>query len=218
MWPMDTLISYVTGFLDIIYERLVVPVFSFASRLMEFIILQPMDSLGFPFWLQIIVIASLTALLSLFVRKLLRIDEKEAAFQQAFMARKQAQELIKEIDDWKKQSVLYDASDKQIDEEFNNYLAQRFARYGITYLMPSFLVLFWLDCVRPAYKLEAETGSPFAITLPQNSLGIPGISIPLLFLIVYLSIIACYFKFRKKPKINLSELARFQREFSTGEK
>lgn len=212
MWlPMDSILSQITGIFDWILAYIVVPVFSMTARVLELVLLKPMDAVGFPFWLEIVVIASLTALLSLFIRKLLKIDEKEAAFQEAFLTRKQAQELIKDVDDWKKQAVLYDASDKQLDEEFNTYLAQRFSRYGLTYLMPVFLVLFWLDNVRPAWLLEAETGSPFAINLPPNSLGIPGISIPLLFLSVYLVIIASYFKFRKRPRINLSELARSQK-------
>ncbi len=208
---MNFIINQITAVLDWIFTDIVVPVFSAVSRLLEFLILKPMDAAHFPFWLELTVIASLTALLSLYIRKLLRIDEKEAAFQEAFLARKQAQEFIKDIDDWKKQSVLYDASDKELDEEFNTYLAQRFSRYGLTYLMPSFLVLFWLDCTRPAWKLEAETGSPFVINFPPNSFGIPGISVPLFFIIVYLLIIAGYFKFRKRPRIKLSELSSQQK-------
>lgn len=208
---MDFIPPQITAVFDWIYAGIVVPVFSSASRILEFVVLNPMDALKFPFWLEIVIIASLTAFLSLFIRKLLRIDEKEAAFQAAFLARKEAQELIKDIDDWKKQAVLYDASDEQLDEEFNTYLAQRFSRYGLTYLMPVFLVLFWLDCARPAYLLEERTGSSFAINLPPNSFGIPGISVPLLFLIVYLLLIAGYFKFRKKPKIDLSTLTRTQK-------
>ncbi len=209
---MDYVLTWITDIFDWILAFIVVPVFSTSSHVLELVILKPMDAAGFPFWLEIVIIASLTALLSLFIRKLLRIDEKEAAFQEAFLTRKQAQELIKDVDDWKKQAVLYDASDKQLDEEFNTYLAQRFSRYGLTYLMPVFLVLFWLDNVRPAWLLEAQTGSPFAINLPPNSLGIPGISVPLLFLAVYLPIIAAYFKFRKKPRIRLSELAKHQEQ------
>ncbi len=210
--PMDFLLTQINAIFDWIFAGIVVPLFSTASRILELAILRPMDAMHFPFWLEIVVIASLTALLSLFIRRLLKIDEKEAAFQEAFLARKQAQELIKDIDDWKKQAVLYDASDKQLDEEFNTYLAQRFARYGLTYLMPVFLVLFWLDSVRPAWLLEAQTGSPFAIDLPPNSFGIPGISIPLLFLTVYLLLIAGYFKFRKKPKIDLSALSKYSQK------
>jgi len=205
---MELLLTQISAIFDWLLASIVIPVFSTVSRFLEMILLRPMDTMHFPFWLEIIVIASLTALLSLFIRKLLRIDEKEAAFQEAFLARKEAQEFIKDIDDWKKQAVLYDASDEQLDEEFNTYLAQRFARYGLTYLMPVFLVLFWLDSVRPAWLLEEETGSPFAIKLPPNSLGIPGISVPLLFLIIYLAIIAFYFKFRKRPRINLTALAQ----------
>lgn len=198
---MDLITTQVNAIFDWIFAGMVVPLFSTASHLMELVLLSPLDALHIPFWLEITVIASLTAFLSLLIRRHLKIDEKEAAFQEAFAARKEAQELIKDLDDWKKQSVLYDASDKQLDEEFNTYLAQRFSRYGLTYLMPVFLMLFWLDRVRPACELEARTGSPFAVPLPQNCFGIPGISVPLLFLAVYLAWIAAYFKFRNRAKI-----------------
>ena len=197
---MDLIPTQVNTVFDWIFTGIVVPLFSAASYVMELVLLGPMDALHIPFWLEIMVIASLTAFVSLFIRRLLKIDQKEAAFHDAFEARKEAQELIKDMDDWKKQSVLYDASDKQLDEEFNTYLAQRFARYGLTYLMPVFLMLFWLDSVRPACDLEARTGSPFAVPLPQNSFGLPGLSVPLLFLAVYLAWIAAYFKFRNRPE------------------
>ncbi len=177
------------------------PLFSSISHFLQVIIITPLEAIGAPLWLQVVLVALMTAGISIFIRKLLRVDEKEAAFQKAFMERKKAQELIKEIDDWKKQSVLYDASDKELDEKFNEYLAQRFARYGLTYLMPVFFALFWLDHIPSVVRLKEETGAEFVIAFPSAVKGVSGISLPLLFMTVYLLVIFIYFKFR--PKVNM---------------
>ncbi len=177
------------------------PLFSSISHFLQVIIITPLEAIGAPLWLQVTLVALLTAGISIFIRKLLRVDEKEAAFQKAFMERKKAQELIQQIDDWKKQSVLYDASDKELDEKFNEYLAQRFARYGLTYLMPVFFALFWLDHIPSVVRLKEETGAVFVIAFPSAVKGVSGISLPLLFMTVYLLAIFSYFKFRPKRTI-----------------
>ena len=177
------------------------PLFSSISHFLQVIIITPLEAIGAPLWLQVTLVALMTAGISILIRKLLRVDEKEAAFQKAFMERKKAQELIQQIDDWKKQSVLYDASDKELDEKFNEYLAQRFARYGLTYLMPVFFALFWLDHIPSVVRLKEETGAVFVIAFPSAVKGVSGISLPLLFMTVYLLVIFSYFKFRPKRTI-----------------
>ncbi len=201
---MDFIPGFIRDFLDWLMIAVLTPLFSSIGHFLNLLIIAPLNALGAPLWLQVTLVASLTAGISILIRKLLRVDEKEAEFQRAFLARKQAQELIKEIDDWKKQAVLYDASDKDLDERFNDYLAQRFARYGLTYLMPVFFALFWLDHIPAVVRLKEETGAVFVITFPSAVKGVSGISLPLLFMTVYLLLIFSYFKFR--PKRNLENL------------
>ena len=200
---MDFVPGFIRDFLDWLMYAVLTPLFSAIGNALQLVIIAPLDALGAPLWLQVTLVALMTAGVSIFIRKLLRVDEKEAAFQQAFMARKQAQELIKELDDWKKQAVLYDASDKDLDEKFNDYLAQRFARYGLTYLMPVFFALFWLDHIPAVIRLKKETGAVFVISFPGTVKGVSGISLPLLFITVYLLVIFAYFRFR--PKIKLEQ-------------
>ncbi len=198
---MDFIPGFLRDFLDWLMYGVLTPLFSSISHFLQVIIITPLEAIGAPLWLQVTLVALLTAGISIFIRKLLRVDEKEAAFQKAFMERKKAQELIQQIDDWKKQSVLYDASDKELDEKFNEYLAQRFARYGLTYLMPVFFALFWLDHIPSVVRLKEETGAAFVIAFPSAVKGVSGISLPLLFMTVYLLVIFSYFKFRPKRTI-----------------
>ncbi len=198
---MDFIPGFIRDFLDWLMYAVLIPLFSAIGNVLQLLIITPLDILGVPLWLQVVIVALMTAGISILIRKLLRVDEKEAAFQQAFMARKQAQELIGELDDWKKQAVLYDASDKELDEKFNDYLAQRFARYGLTYLMPVFFALFWLDHIPAVVRLKNETGAVFVISFPGAVKGVSGISLPLLFVTVYLLVIFIYFRFRPKREI-----------------
>ncbi len=198
---MDFIPGFIMDFLDWLMAGVLTPLFSGASHLLQLVIINPLETVGAPLWLQVTLVALLTAGVSILIRKLLRVDEKEAAFQKAFLERKQAQELIGKIDDWKKQAVLYDASDNELDERFNEYLAQRFARYGLTYLMPVFFALFWLDHIPSVVKLKEETGAVFVIAFPGSVKGVSGISLPLLFMTVYL--LAIFIYFRLKPKIKI---------------
>jgi len=198
---MDFVPDFMRDFLDWLMYGVLTPLFSSISHILQVIIITPLEAIGAPLWLQVALVALMTAGISIFIRKLLRVDEKEAAFQKAFMERKKAQELIQQIDDWKKQSVLYDASDKELDEKFNEYLAQRFARYGLTYLIPVFFALFWLDHIPSVVRLKEETGAVFVIAFPSTVKGVSGISLPLLFMSIYLLAIFSYFKFRPKKDI-----------------
>ncbi len=195
---MDFLPYFLQDLLDWLLSGVIVPLFTAISKALEFFLIKPLELLNAPLWLQIVFIALFTALISILIRKLLRVDEKEAEFQRRFAERKAAQELIEKLDDWKKQAVLYDASDKELDEEFNQYLAQRFARYGLTYLLPIFLILFWVDHLPKVVDLKEKTGAAFVIIFPKKILGIPGVSIPLLFLVVYCVVIIGYFKLRPR--------------------
>ena len=198
---MEFIPPIILEILDWLISAVIIPLFSFCSKVLELLLIQPIDIIGGSLALKVIVAAIFTGFISLFIRKLLRVDEKELAFQKAFLERKKAQKYIEKIDDWKKQKVLYDASDEELDEKFNEYMAQRFARYGLTYLLPVFLMLFWLDHLPEVISLKEKGQGVFVILFPQKILGVPGISLPLLFLFTYCLFLFLYFRFRKKPQI-----------------
>ncbi len=198
---MDRLDFLYNAFLDIvdwIYGALIAPLFAFMSKALEQILLYPMDTVGIPIGVQIVIIGTLAAILSQMLRKASRVDKKEEAFRKMFMEKKAEQEHFKMISDWKKRQLLYETSDKELDELFNTYLAQRFSRYGLIYLLPIFLTLFWLDTVRPARLLEVIYGHPFAVTLPDNPFNIPGLSIPAMFIVSYLIVTMTFFSVKKR--------------------
>ncbi len=200
---MEFIPPIVLEIFDWILARVIIPFFSFCSNLLNLFLIKPFDIIGCPLAIKVASAAIFTALVSILIRKMLKVDEKELAFQRAFLERKKAQEYIEKIDDWKKQKVLYDASDEDLDERFNEYMAQRFARYGLTYLLPVFLMLFWLDHLPEVISLKEKMEGVFVILFPRKIMGVPGISLPLLFLLVYCLSLLIYFKFRKKPKIEI---------------
>jgi hypothetical protein len=65
------------------------------------------------------------------------------------------------------------------------------------YLLPLFLVLFWLNSVFPAQELLARYGSPFIISLTGWPAGIKGFSVTFVFLGAYLLSLICFYAARK---------------------
>jgi len=133
--------------LDRLYGQLISPAVALFAHGLEFVLLGPMGLLHFPAALQVAVLGGLTGLLSLWLRHRLRIREREQRFLQEFGELKKIQQPIAALDDWKARDVLYRTSDQLLDEEFNTYLAQRFAWHVMTYLLPIFCVLAWIDAL-----------------------------------------------------------------------
>ena len=163
---MDILIVKMNALLDWLWFMLVSPAFRLLSRALELILLGPMTYLHLAPLLQIFLVGAGVALLSRLLRRLLRVEEKESAFLRIFTARQSSQQYLKDIQDWKVRSVLATASDQELDEEYNKYLAQRFALYGLVYLLPVFFTMVWLDAV------ALPMGSECLVPLPANSYGI----------------------------------------------
>lgn len=185
---METLLHPFLTLLDTLYFGIISPLFLLLSQGLEQVLLGPLRLLQLPVTLQVMCVAVAAAALSLYIRKLIKVEEKEAAFKKQFTAKKRQQDDLHLISDWKSREKFAKAIDDDIDYDFNTYLAGRFARYGITYLLPIFLTLFWLD------GIIHET---FLIGLPASS-GYPGLSTQFVFLLTYCTALFIYFRLRKK--------------------
>lgn len=174
--------------LDWLWLGLVVPAAATVGDLVARVTLGPMNALCVPPVIQVAVIGALTALLSMGIKRLLHIDEKEVEFLGEIEARKEARDLLRDVSDWKVKEVLQNATDSDIDEVYNTYISHKFAWFGISYLLPIFLTLFWLDT-----RVEFA-GVRFVLEFPQRPFGIPGLSVPMTFFIGYL---ATLFSLRK---------------------
>lgn len=187
---LGKIIEIFCSFFDTLYLSFIYPLFSFLGQVLELLIIKPLNFLHLPVISQVMVVAFLTAILSLLLRHLLRVEEKERDFSSIFRAKKKKQQNIALISDWKSRDAFYRVTDNDIDEDFNTYIALRYASHGISYLLPIFMSLHWLGLVFPE-----ET---FLLLLPDNSYGIQGISLPLVFLTTYFTILMGYFFVWKK--------------------
>lgn len=188
---IDQLLKPFESILDWLFETLLSPLVLAIGHGLEMIFLKPMDLLHIPIAVQLIVIASITAKLSMILRRKCKVDEKEELFRKKFSELKMGQQPIDSLDDWKARDVLYRSSDNMIDDEFNIYLAQRFSRQMQVYLLPIFVVLFWLESVLPAK----------AITLWGNGInGVQSIPVSLFFLTAYVAALITFNVIHKRTK------------------
>jgi Flp pilus assembly protein TadB len=196
---MENLLKPFITLLDTLYFGIISPIFSFLSRGLEFVLLEPLRIIQLPPALQVVVVAFFAAALSISIRKLIKVEEKEATFKAQFTAKKAKQEDLHLISDWKSREKFAKAIDDDIDEDFNTYLAGRFSRYGMAYLLPIFMTLFWLD------GIITDT---FLIALPEST-GYQGISTQIVFLFAYCTALFIYFKRRKKrlKKVETQDIA-----------
>ena len=140
----------------------------------------PLSRIGVPPFFQILFIGFLAAGISFGLKKWLKIEEKEALFQSRISKKQEIQKYLPALKDWKLKKVLLEATDEDIDEIYNTYIAYKFSWFGMVYLLPIFLTLFWLDW------LPDFSGPRFLVEFPENSLGIPGLSVPATFFLGYL--------------------------------
>ena len=187
---MEHLLQTISTLLDLLYSEAVGPFFTFIGRGLDVLLIRPLQMLHIPSVLQVMVIAVLTGMLSLAIRRLMGNEAKDAAFREQFALRKQSQEDLKLIRDWKSRETFAKVIDDEIDHDFNTYLAERFARHGLVYLLPIFLSLFWLE--------HAVESSGVLIALPQNRFGIQGIHMQFVFLLTYCAVLFMVFLVRRK--------------------
>jgi len=187
---MEPIIKTISELLDSLYFEIISPLFAALGRGLDLLLIQPLQFLQIPPVLQIICIATLTALLSLALRRLVKVEEKESAFKAAFARKKAAQDDLKLISDWKSREIFAKTIDQDIDQDFNSYLAGRFAGHGIVYLLPIFLSLFWLE--------NSSLPSGILFYLPENRFGIEGIYPQFVFLLTYCGALFTFFRLRRK--------------------
>jgi uncharacterized membrane protein (DUF106 family) len=189
---MEQLLKTISSLLDFLYFEVISPAFVLVARGLDMLLIQPLQFLQVPPVLQIIIIALLTGMLSMVIRHLLRVEEKEAAFKAVFTRKKEAQDDLRLISDWKSRETFARTIDNDIDQDFNSYLAERFARHGMVYLLPIFLSLFWLE--------NALESSGILYYLPENRFGVEGIYPQFVFLLTYCLGLVTFFRLRKKKR------------------
>ncbi len=186
---IEAIIEALSRFADLLFFKIISPLFASLGQLLDLVILGPMRIVHAPVALQIIVVAVLAALFSLLLRRLVGVEAKEQAFRQTFVAQRAQRDELHQIEDWKIREQLTKTMDNEIDEEFNTYLAGRFARYGMVYLLPLFLLLFWLD---------NSVGTQISVTVPglfEEEKQLPSLVV---FLISYLASLMVFFQIRKR--------------------
>jgi len=188
---MAHLLKIISSALDFLYFELISPGFVIVAKGLDMLVIQPLQFLQIPPVLQIMFVAFLTGMLSMAIRRLVRVEEKEAAFKKTFTQKKDAQDDLKLISDWKSRETFAKTIDNDIDNDFNGYLAERFARHGMVYLLPIFLSLFWLENV---------LGSTILFSLPENRFGIQGIYPQFVFLLTYCLVLVIFFSVRRRKR------------------
>jgi uncharacterized membrane protein (DUF106 family) len=189
---VEHLLQTISTLLDLFYSKAVGPLFTLIGNGLDAVLLQPLQILHVPSPLQVVIIAILTGFLSIAIRSLMRVEEKDEAFRKKFAQGRESREELSLISDWKSRETFARVIDQDIDQDFNTYLAERFARHGIIYLLPIFLVLFWLQ--------KALGSSGILFSLPDNSFGIQGIHVPFVFLLTYCVFLFVFFRRRRKMR------------------
>ncbi len=152
----------------------------------------PLSRIGVPPFFQVLFIGLLAAGVSVTIKRVLKIEEKEALFQHRISKKQEIQKYLPALKDWKLKKVLLEATDDEIDEIYNTYIAYKFSWFGMVYLLPIFLTLFWLDWL-PDFR-----GPRFLLAFPENSLGIPGLSVPATFFLGYIPGLILLNRLRKR--------------------
>lgn len=184
--------------LDWLFDSLIRPFFTFIGSGLELILLKPLELFHVPIFYQIVLAAMATALLSRFLRRWLKVEDKERLFKEKFTAQRSQQKHIDQLEDWKIRDSLYRHTDKEIDEDFNTYLAQRFSRYMQVYMIPLFLSLYWLNTVFSVEELTSRLGSPYLIDLTSRGWTMQGANVSVVFLVSYvISLIGYHYGAKK---------------------
>lgn len=168
------------------------------AQVLYFTLLKPLILLNIPIWIQICVIAVLTVTFAFWLRRILRVEEKVKKFKQGFTEKRMPQKDFKLIKDKRQRSDMYKASDDELNDIYNTFLAEHYARYVLIYLLPVFLIMAWLNDVYSTEVLLARTGYPFVINAPENDHGIQGFSVTLIFLVTYIISLITGFIIRRR--------------------
>ncbi|MGW8161247.1 MAG: hypothetical protein ACWGN1_03280 [Desulfobulbales bacterium] len=194
---MEGLLQSITALLDWLYFGLISPLFKLLGKGLEHILLSPLAFFHIPLSVQIVLFAVLTAMLSFAIRHQLKVDMKHRKFRKKFLAKREKQQDIKLVSDWKSRDAMYRLTDEELDEDFNTHLAHHYSQFVMIYLLPLFLVLAWLNSVFSPEKLTKLHGSSYVITLGDKASGIEGLSVTFIFLISYAISLIIGFQIKK---------------------
>lgn len=176
----------------------VFPFFSFLVRILNLFFIQPFVAMHCPLWLHLGLLAVLAAILSFYLRKLLKAEEKAKKFNEVFTEKRRRQKNLQLISEKYSRAALYKATDDELNDYFNTYIAYHYARYVIIYLLPVFLIMAWLNTVFSRDVLVGLFGTPYVYTAPANNFGVKGLSVTGVFLLVYVVSLMAGFYLRPK--------------------
>ncbi|MEA3469785.1 MAG: hypothetical protein U9R57_16395 [Thermodesulfobacteriota bacterium] len=171
--------------LDFLFYRIFSPLVLSVRNLFDLLFLDSLSALHIPPTGQVVIVAVCTVLFAFSLRWWLKVDAKEKVFRKAFVAQKTERDQIGIVDDKKSRDEMYKSADQTIDEGFNTYLAQHYFRYVSIYLLPLFLVMSWLNHSLDKNVLTVVSGHAYLFLLPSHPLGMEGVSVTMLYLLVY---------------------------------
>ncbi len=199
--------DFLNSILDILYYNCIGPLFQLLGRLLNLIFIMPLAWLHVPIWLHVALLAILTSFFSFFLRRLLNVEKKAEQFRTIFAEKRRNQQELQVISDKYSREALYKSTDEDLNNDFNTYLAYHYARYMTVYMLPLFLIMAWLNMVFSEEMLLARFNSRFVVLLPENSLGMTGLSVTLIFLFVYVLCLIIGFQIlRRRKRITLKRL------------
>ncbi|HIP39535.1 MAG TPA: hypothetical protein EYG88_09175 [Desulfocapsa sulfexigens] len=183
--------------LDTVFYNIISPAIIVIRNLLDLIFLTTLSSLHIPLSGQVLIVSICTVLFAFFLRRLLKVDEKNRKFKKQFMAQKEKRDTIKIVEDEKARDAMLQSADQSIDEDFNTYLAQHYFRYVLVYMLPVFLVMAWLNSSLDKTVLPMAEGQTYLFLLPSKPLGMHGVSVTLLFLSSYVLFLIIGFRVKK---------------------
>jgi len=175
--------DYLIRLLDQLYENWLIPLFTTLAEGLTLVFLTPLSWLHVPAWGQVFLVGVMTGCFSLWLRHLLRVEEKVRRFQELFAEKRRRQQDLQLIADKYSRAALYELTDEELNDDFNTYLAHHYARYVTIYMLPIFLVLAWLSRV---FGAGTENSAPVLLPLPGLPFGMEGLNMTALFLLAYL--------------------------------
>ncbi len=184
--------------LDILFYDCIEPLFLFIRSGLDLVFLKPLSFLHIPPAGQVVIIASLTALLAFGLRKWLHVEEKNEQFRKDFVREKKRRDTIAIVKEKEIRDAMFESADKSIDEDFNTYLAQHYFQYVLVYLLPLFLVMAWLNSNFGATVLPTAEGKAYLFLLASKPMGMQGVSVTLLFLGSYILFLILGFQLKKR--------------------
>ncbi len=192
--------DFLNRILDILFYDCIEPLFQLLGRLLELIFIMPLAWLHVPITLHVILLAILVSFFSFWLRRRLNVEEKSERFKAIFHEKRRRQQDLQVISDKYSREALYKITDEDLNSDFNTYLAYHYARYMTVYMLPLFMIMGWLNSVFSEEMLLERFGSRFVIVLPENILGIPGLSVTLIYLLAYVVCLIIGFQILRRRK------------------